>query len=80
MGDGRRKVEEFREAYSVGRGVLLLGGEDCTAALGGVECGFALDDRLAGTRCGATSTATNLGDGIPFLSSRHRDGLCVVVV
>jgi hypothetical protein len=60
--------------YSISRSILLLCGDDGAAALGCVESRFALDHRLAGSGRATSSTATNLGDGVPFLSSRHVDG------
>ena len=69
-------MQSWSVTYGIGRGELLLGCDDGAGALGGVECGFALDDSLAGSGRAATSAATDLGDGVPFLSSRHcRGGL-----
>jgi hypothetical protein len=63
--------------YGVGRGVLLLCGDDATGALGGVECGLALYDSLAGSGRAAASTATDLGDLVPACGSHCE---CVVEV
>jgi hypothetical protein len=51
--------------YGIGRSILLLCGDDGARALGGVECGFALDDGLARSGRAATSAASDLGDLVP---------------
>lgn len=55
------------DTYGVGAGVLLLGSDDATAALGGVQCALALDDGLAGASGSATGARSNLGDRVPVL-------------
>jgi hypothetical protein len=55
--------------YGVGRGVLLLCGDDAAGTLRGVECGLALYDSLAGSGRAAASTATDLGDLVPACGS-----------
>lgn len=65
---------------SVGSGELLLvGRNDSTAALSGVQRTLALDNGLAGTGGATTSAAANFGNGVPVF--RHVDcggGKCVV--
>lgn len=43
--------------------------------MGGVEGGFALHDGLAGSGRAAASAASDLGDFVPALASRHVDGV-----
>jgi hypothetical protein len=49
----------------VGSSELLLGGNDTTAALSGVQGAVALDDSLARAGSAATGLAANLGDLVP---------------
>lgn len=65
----RRTREGF--TYSVGRGVLLLGGET-TSSLGSVESRLSSNNGLALGGAGATSAASDLGSGIPIV--RHFEG------
>ena len=69
------KYRVFGETYGVGGGEFLLRRDDGAAALGGVECGLALDDRLAGSCGAATGAAADFGNFIPSSGSRHDCGL-----
>lgn len=57
----------FFGTYEVTGGVLLLGGEDTTLALSGVQGALALDDSLAGGHTGATVLAADLGGSGPVI-------------
>lgn len=65
------------KTYGVGRSKLLFSGDDGAGALGGVECGLALHDSLAGSGRATTSTATDLGYLVPSCAG-HLE--CVVGV
>lgn len=58
----------------VGGGELLLCSDDCSAALGGVECGFSFDCGLARSSAGAADFAADFGGGFPVV---HGLLLCV---
>lgn len=58
--------------YSVTSGVLLLGSDDETLALSGVQSTLALDDGLADGRA-TTVLASNARDGVPVA---HFEYLC----
>lgn len=51
----------------IGGGVLLLRGDDGSAALGGVESALAFDGRLALGSAGSADFAANLGGGFPVV-------------
>lgn len=61
--------------YGVAGGVLLLRGQDGTAALSGIESSLSTDYGLART-AGAVSLAADLGDLIPIV--RHLVGFVLV--
>ena len=52
---------------SVGGRVLLVGRDDGSAALSGVQSRLALDDSLAGPGGATTGAATDLGDRVPVV-------------
>jgi hypothetical protein len=64
-----RRLERLRDSLGhltyVGGSELLLGGNDTTAALSGVEGTVSLDDGLARASSAATGLAANLGDLVP---------------
>ena len=68
-----------RDLTYVGGSELLLGGNDTTAALSGIEGAVSLDDGLARAGSATTGLAANLGDLVPV---RHDGceicGVCVV--
>jgi len=65
-----------RDLTYVGGSELLLGGNDTTATLSGVQSALSLDDGLARAGSTATGLAANLGDLVPV---RHCEcEMCVV--
>lgn len=63
--------------YRVACCVLLLGADDVTTSLGGVECALALDDGLT-LRSTAAGLASNPSDGVPVIHLERRfGGSCV---
>jgi hypothetical protein len=62
-------VERERWAYGVGRGELLLCGDDSSATLRCVQSCLALDYRFAGSSGAATGAAADLSNGVPVF--RH---------
>ena len=55
--------------YGVGTGVLLLSGENTTAALSSIESALSADDGLALGVSRSTDLGANLGNVVPVL--RH---------
>jgi hypothetical protein len=63
----RGQTLRTRTTYRVGGSILLLGADDTTLSLSGIESGLATDDSLTLCGAGSSNTATNLGNGIPIV-------------
>ena len=67
-----------RRTYGIAGAILLLSGDDSTTALSSVKGRLAADNGLARTGATARDVLANL-DSVGIPSSRHLDGICLVV-
>ena len=71
MNDGYFGEGEGGGSYGIGAGVFLLGGDDGSTSLGGVEGSFTADNSLTLGRA-TFGLAADFGDGIPVVG--HSSG------